>query len=35
MGVNSEHQMEISWKMLNGTQLGDLEGVLVVNSEWV
>ena len=35
IGVNSERQMEIFWEMSNGIRLGDLEGDLVRNSEWV
>ena len=35
MGVNSERHMNISWEMLNVPYLGDLEGYLVKNSEWV
>ena len=35
MGVNSEHHMDISWEMLNGPHLGDLEGGLVGNFKWL
>ena len=34
MDVNSVPQMDFFWGIYNGTQLGDLEGVLVRNPRW-